>query len=197
MPKHYPLLHDGEALRALRRTHTILQIAALVGCSRRGVIVALGRHGLTRDHTPPRLKDAAWVKAQYIDANRTAREIATDIGCDYQSVLNAVRRFGLPVRPKHCRVVSNPKTGYSQRKPKRPGGSTLYHRQLVEAALGITLDPSQHVHHKDGNSMNNDLTNLQVLSKTEHHRLHAHARWSAKKSHRHAAISSARKSSDC
>lgn len=28
------------------------------------------------------------------------------------------------------------------------------------------------IHHKDGNRYNNDLSNLQLLTKTEHHRLH-------------------------
>lgn len=48
----------------------------------------------------------------------------------------------------------------------------LAHRYLAEQALGRPLLPREVVHHKDGDSLNNDLSNLIVLPSQ---RVHAHA----------------------
>lgn len=47
-----------------------------------------------------------------------------------------------------------------------------YHRYLVEQREGQTLGRHEVVHHVDGDSMNNDLANLVVLSRSEHMRIH-------------------------
>jgi hypothetical protein len=46
------------------------------------------------------------------------------------------------------------------------------HRHLMEMHLGRTLEPHEVVHHVDRNPINNDLTNLVVLDRSEHARLH-------------------------
>ena len=48
----------------------------------------------------------------------------------------------------------------------------LQHREIMEEHLGRELDPDEVVHHKDENKTNNELTNLQVMSRVEHSRLH-------------------------
>lgn len=52
------------------------------------------------------------------------------------------------------------------------------HRWLVEQALGRPLLPGEVVHHKDGDSLNNDLGNLIVLPSQ---RVHAHAEFHARR----------------
>lgn len=54
----------------------------------------------------------------------------------------------------------------------RDGKKVRAHRWLMEQALGRKLRPDEHVHHKDGNPLNNDLSNLQVLPYREHMQLH-------------------------
>lgn len=55
------------------------------------------------------------------------------------------------------------------------------HRYVIEQALQRTLKANEIVHHKDGNTMNNDINNLQVMDKREHDRmnvsLNIHKRW--------------------
>ena len=52
------------------------------------------------------------------------------------------------------------------------GKRVLTHRWLVEQTLGRPLLPREVVHHKDGDSLNNDPSNLIVLPSQ---RVHAHA----------------------
>ena len=68
----------------------------------------------------------------------------------------------MPKRRKLYLYIRHPATG------KR----VLAHRWLVEQALGRALRPEEVVHHRDGDSLNNDMDNLIVLPDQ---RFHAHA----------------------
>ena len=47
------------------------------------------------------------------------------------------------------------------------------HRLVVERAIGRELLSSEIVHHIDGNKQNNDLSNLEVMSRSKHTTLHS------------------------
>jgi len=52
-------------------------------------------------------------------------------------------------------------------------GKDVYrHRYVVEQFLGRKLTSEEHVHHKDKNTLNNSIDNLQVVSRSEHMSLH-------------------------
>lgn len=53
------------------------------------------------------------------------------------------------------------------------------HRYLMEQHLGRKLESWEHVHHIDGNHLNNDISNLQVLSNSEHQKIEL-AQWKVK-----------------
>jgi hypothetical protein len=44
------------------------------------------------------------------------------------------------------------------------------HRWIMEQSLGRKLESWEHVHHVDGNHLNNDIQNLEVLSNADHQR---------------------------
>ena len=46
------------------------------------------------------------------------------------------------------------------------------HRYVMEKHLGRSLRRDEVVHHKDGDKQNNDIQNLEVLSLSEHSRMH-------------------------
>lgn len=53
-----------------------------------------------------------------------------------------------------------------------PFGFVPQHRLVVEREQGFFLLSAEHVHHKDERKANNNLDNLQVLSRSEHMKLH-------------------------
>lgn len=50
------------------------------------------------------------------------------------------------------------------------------HIVVVEMKLGRQLEPGETVHHVDGNKQNNNPENLEVLTRSEHSRLHPNKR---------------------
>jgi len=60
---------------------------------------------------------------------------------------------------------------YDQDDPYK-GRQVYAHRYLMELYLGHELDEDQIVHHIDGDRLNNHLSNLEVLSRSEHARIH-------------------------
>ena len=61
-------------------------------------------------------------------------------------------------------------------KPDHPNttksGYILEHRYVMAEKLGRPLLPTEDVHHIDGDKTNNDPSNLEVLGRSEHSRLH-------------------------
>ena len=51
-------------------------------------------------------------------------------------------------------------------------GNVKEHRYIMEQYLGRKLNSNEVVHHKDGNKLNNNISNLQVMTKSEHSKLH-------------------------
>ncbi len=52
-------------------------------------------------------------------------------------------------------------------------GYELEHRYVMEIHLGRALLTSEHVHHKDGNKTNNELSNLEVVMASDHNHIHS------------------------
>jgi len=57
------------------------------------------------------------------------------------------------------------------------------HRYLMEKHIGRKLKPKEIVHHKDGNSLNNSLENLELVTNSSEHfsRCHQNGHWRFKK----------------
>jgi hypothetical protein len=54
----------------------------------------------------------------------------------------------------------------------RNGKKVRAHRWIMEQHLGRSLTPHEHVHHRNGNPLNNRLENLEVLLCIDHMKLH-------------------------
>ena len=55
---------------------------------------------------------------------------------------------------------------------RRDGKRVRAHRWLMEQALERKLEPYEQVHHRNGNPLDNELANLEVLLPGPHMRLH-------------------------
>lgn len=51
------------------------------------------------------------------------------------------------------------------------------HRKIMRLKLGRELAPNEVVHHKDGDPFNNKPSNLQLMTRSEHTRLHILEYW--------------------
>ena len=63
------------------------------------------------------------------------------------------------------------KTNYIQ--SYKDGKTKRKHRIIMEEHIGRELNDDEIVHHIDGNKRNNDLSNLQIMSRSEHAKVHA------------------------
>ncbi len=63
-------------------------------------------------------------------------------------------------------------SGYQQFKDKRTGQWVHTHRRVAEKKLGGPIYPGREVHHIDGDKSNNRPSNLTVLSRAQHRRIH-------------------------
>lgn len=81
---------------------------------------------------------------------------------------------GEPRERKRWIVVPRVRETRTDLKSYRKLNGRHEHRVLMEQMLGRELMPGEIVHHKDGNKLNNDLSNLELLpSQAEHCRGHA------------------------
>lgn len=61
---------------------------------------------------------------------------------------------------------------YSYKAMKVKGRRIDQHRKVIEDFLGEKIPEGYVVHHKDGDKRNNSLSNLEVMTRTEHSRMH-------------------------
>lgn len=89
-------------------------------------------------------------------------------------------KYGSTDKPERTRVIPKNK------RYKGEGGKMRY-RHIVEARLGRSLNKGEVVHHIDGNSLNNDPSNLEVMLHADHIRHHIWAKYGNTATHKHCA----------
>ena len=63
-------------------------------------------------------------------------------------------------------------SGYQQFRDPSTGKWTLTHRRVAEKLVGGQIFPGHEVHHIDGDKTNNRPSNLSIVSKAQHRRIH-------------------------
>ena len=83
--------------------------------------------------------------------------------------------------PNYGKLSDSPALG--RRYVNRNGRCMPYARWLMEQKIGRRLHGNEHVHHIDGNSLNDSMDNLTILTPTEHIRHHnpTEKRWLRKR----------------
>lgn len=106
--------------------------------------------------------------------------------CEYCSKDMGTRRNGVrdkkfcsndcKLRAQELKYKHSDPYGYVNSRVESFGRRTRYHRAVMEKHLGRKLTRDEVVHHIDGNKFNNDISNLQLLTNSEHARLHSSRR---------------------
>lgn len=124
-------------------------------------------------------------------------EIAKNQGVTRNAINRYFVKYNIPKRSKTDLLIKNPqfnpnwrggkrsKDGYvliyAPNHPKATANNTVYEHQLVmEQHIGRYLKKGEVVHHIDGNRSNNDISNLLLLTNSDHAKLHAILRRSKK-----------------
>lgn len=63
-------------------------------------------------------------------------------------------------------------SGYRQFQDPRTGQWVLTHRRVAEKMVGGRIYAGREVHHLDGNKRNNQPSNLRIVSREQHRRIH-------------------------
>jgi hypothetical protein len=113
---NYPQLRDPDWLRQqyVDLDKSIRDIASEVGAKPSTVRYNLLRNGVplrqsgpTDHHTYRQLKDADWLRHQYVDLERSTEDLAAELGCVRETIRYHLRKYGIPQRASWLGKTSN------------------------------------------------------------------------------------------
>lgn len=120
---HQPPWRDEDTLRQLYRVERLKthEIADRFGCAHSTISKWLDRHDIETyspgrgdsdypsivSNTPQKLTDGSWLKKQYIDNQRSQRDIASELDCSHNAVSNWLDNHDIPKRGREELHVLN------------------------------------------------------------------------------------------
>ncbi len=104
----------------------------------------------------------------------SASEIAKATGYTRCYITEIAKANGFKCANKFHKGFAVTYNGYKlvKRGGNRASGYILLHRAIMEDHIGRKLEADEVVHHINGNKMDNRIENLEIMSKSEHARLH-------------------------
>ncbi len=155
----YPQLLDRKWLKKQLESKSKLQIAEELGCSYSAVTFYTIKYGLKTGRNGPRRKS----KTRSENLKQALRE-SPRLGDKSSNWKGGIR----PNYGSKGRYIGV----YAPAHPYAVKGAVMQHRLVVEKKLGRYLTPLEIVHHKNGNTKDNRLKNLQLTTKKKHFKNH-------------------------
>jgi len=185
-----------------RQKKSAQQIAKLYACRVGNVLYAMRKLNIPRRtlssavlNAKSKCQDREQLNRLYWQESKSTYDIAKILGTSRPAVIDALRRFNIPLRTQEERQqLAKPKlsakrgeacgkawkggrikqtSGYI--KVKAEGhpyadrwGYVLEHRLVMERKIGRYLHPWERVHHIDGQKDNNEENNLELVSPANH-----------------------------
>lgn len=122
-----------------------------------------------------------WLKSKYQKEKLSMHNIANLCGVTHSCVLRWMIKYSIPRRVPTNKGDENGNykdgtklhSGYKLIKTKnhpqaQANGYMREHRLIMEKHLNRYLTANEHIHHKDGNKLNNNINNLELMTNTEH-----------------------------
>ncbi len=146
---------------------SIPEISNLTGVAKSTVRYHLLRAGVVlRDHAQAGIMAAPKISQKLAGKNRGPRS---------ENVRAKIAEARLAWGQSNASGISRKPNGYFEI-TRGPNKGRLQHVVIMEEHIGRKIRVDECVHHKDGQRDNNALSNLELLSRSEHARLHAKSR---------------------
>lgn len=140
--------------------HSIPEISSSTGIARSTIYFRLKKAGVLRTRSEG-VKNAS-KKGKLGSGLRGKKRIFTNQWKENISKAKQGKGVGVSLKPNgYIEITMGPNKGKGQ------------HVVVMEQHLGRSLKPDECVHHKDHIRHNNDIDNLELMTKSEHARLHA------------------------
>lgn len=143
---------------------SIPEVAASTGAHQSTIRYHLHKEGVLRSRTDG-VRNAA-LRGRLGGGARGKTRVFSAAHC--LAIANARLRYG----DQHAAGVSIKPSGYIEYTRGEHKGRSQ-HRVVMEQHTGRKLRSDEHVHHRDGNKKNNDISNLQLMTISQHMAHHA------------------------
>jgi hypothetical protein len=166
----------------VRQNLSSTQVAGLVGCSHKTITRLLWKYGLPvkkKGKNPDRFQGCGFcanvLRTLYVDEKMSSGQISRLFGVRENKAAKWLKICNIPRRSYSAANRNRPlKENVKFYRGKKVDGKKVdVHRLVAEQKLGRKLRPGEVVHHIDGNKLNNDPSNLQVMTARQHLRFHA------------------------
>lgn len=172
---------DEDTLRELyvEQCMTQVEVAEELGASRHTVMNWMDRFGISAEcESTLNLRDADWLHTEYVEKDKSMVEIAEHCGCSTESVSRWLSNHGIATdkspqeKPPHFEELEN---GYERIRTQIDGErmSVSVHRLLMVAENGFESLVDMEIHHKNHIPWDNRAENLEIVSRTEHAKIHS------------------------
>jgi len=175
---------DEELLRELyhQKGMTQAEIADELGTTDVTIGNWMDKHDIpVRETQFPELEDTEYLREEYIEKGKSTYEIADEVGCCQRSAYLALKNHGIETRTatydKPPAFRTN-RDGYEVIKTKvnLRSKTVLLHRLLAVAEYGLDELTDRQVHHENHIPWDNRPDNIEIMTATEHGKLHSEKR---------------------